>query len=148
MEKRQILLLLWGVNIALSSSFRIVELAFLIFFCLFVSSNGVGINGLAWSRQCGVTELTRGFSLPTVSAYSVLTRLLSSWILVAFGDKRGFITLAGWVLREKGTCGSREPVGSTLPIFANWLFKMEVRNIDVDKGEVAHHYFMFMVMAC
>lgn len=117
------------------------------FVCLLVSSNGAGTNGFAWRRRCGVTEPTSGLTLRTVSAHSVLTRLLSSWMLIASGDKRGFITSAGWVLREKGTGGSRQPVGATLPVFASRLFKMAGRTASVDNGEVAH-YCTFRVMAC
>lgn len=68
-------------------------------------------------------------------------------MLIASGDKRGFITSAGWVLREKGTGGSRQPVGATLPVFASRLFKMAGRTASVYNGEVAH-YCTFRVMAC
>ena len=64
-------------------------------------------------------ELTNWwFFSPHSPKISVLTKLLNSRILKAFGNRRKFIISAGWVSEEEGTCRNRYPIGVMLPIFA------------------------------
>lgn len=72
------------------------------FFFFFFFNNGVCLSSLSpvmgleviaqyGAGSMGNRGLTGDLSLPIVPRCPVLTRLLSSWILVAFGGKKGFI---------------------------------------------------------